>query len=55
MLGFAARHSFAPKAKRTGFNLPAHEVNNSRLIEPKIELYRFEWGSVFPGHLNNSG
>ena len=55
MFGLAPSHTLAPKAKRTGLHVPAHQKHHSGFVQAKLLLDGFKGRAVLPGHLNDAG
>ena len=53
VLGLSACNALAPNIECARLQLPAHKINNPRLIEPIFGLNDLERGSVLPGHFNH--
>jgi hypothetical protein len=44
----------SPHPKRGGFHMPAHQVNDSGLIQAKLGFNRLKCRTVFPSHFDNA-
>ena len=55
MLGCATADTGTPEAERAGLELPAHEADDSRLVQPVQRFYGLEGRAILPGHLNDAG
>jgi hypothetical protein len=53
VLGLSACNALAPNIECARLQLPAHKINNPRLIEPIFGLNDLERGSVLPGHFDH--
>jgi len=53
MLGLSARHTLSPKLKRSGFQLPAHYLNDGGLIQAIVGFDGLKGRAILPGHLDD--
>jgi len=55
VFGGAPGGALSPHAERGRLHMPAHQRDDTGLIESELRLNGLERGAVFPGHFHNTG
>ncbi len=55
VLGGSSGHPAPPQLEAGRLELASQQLDNAGLVETELCLDGFEWRSVFPGHLDDSG
>lgn len=46
-------YALTPKVETAALQFPSHHFDDLRFTQSKLQVYRFEWRAVFPGHFDD--